>query len=129
MLIYHSVSYTHLYQGPEYVIESDISSASYFWALAALSKGKITVENTTWDSKQGDIQLLKILEVMGAQVENSSSGVSVIGSELKSVDVNMADCPDQVMTIAVLAAFAKGTTVIHGVETLRLKETDRLRCV
>ncbi len=117
------------YQGPEYVIESDISSASYFWALAALSKGKITVENTTWDSKQGDIQLLKILEVMGAQVENSSSGVSVIGSELKSVDVNMADCPDQVMTIAVLAAFAKGTTVIHGVETLRLKETDRLNAV
>jgi len=117
------------YNPREYRIESDISSASYFWALAGISESKITVENTKRDSKQGDIQILQILEKMGAQIEDNESGVSVKGRELKPVEVDMSNCPDQVMTIAVIGAFANGTTVIHGVETLRLKETDRLNAV
>lgn len=41
----------------------------------------------------------------------------------------MEDCPDQVMTMAILAAFAKGVTKISGVRSLRLKETDRLLAI
>lgn len=117
------------YEIIEYTIEPDISSASYFWALAALSGGAIVVEKVDTNSKQGDLQILQILEKMGAHVVTSNEGIKVIGNTLNPVQVDMSNCPDQVQTVAVVAAFASGTTTIHGVQTLRLKETDRLSAI
>jgi 3-phosphoshikimate 1-carboxyvinyltransferase len=117
------------YEIIEYTIEPDISSASYFWALAALSGGAIVVEKVDTNSKQGDLQILQIIEKMGAHVVIGNKGIKVIGNTLNPVEVDMSNCPDQVQTIAVVAAFASGTTTIHGVQTLRLKETDRLSAI
>jgi len=114
------------YRKKEYVIEGDFSSASYLFAIAVLTKSTITVENLNPTSLQPDRKFLAILERMGNLVSFEKNGVRVQGKEILALDVNMEDCPDQVMTMAVLAAFAKGVTKISGVRSLRVKETERV---
>lgn len=100
-----------------YTVEGDVSSASYFAAIACLTHSQITLENLNPQSLQGDMQFLSILRRMGK------------GKRLVPVNVDMEDCPDQVQTLAVLAAFAPGTTIISGIKSLRVKETDRVVAV
>ncbi len=110
----------------EYVIEGDFSSAGYFFAIAVLTKSTITVENLNPSSAQADRKLLEILEKMGNIVSLQENAVCIEGRQVTSLDIDMEDCPDQVMTVAVLAAFAKGITQISGVRSLRVKETERV---
>lgn len=114
------------YQAKKHVVEGDVSSASYFFAIAALTKSEITVKNINPKSIQADMKFLKILEKMGNIVKSGKNDITVIGQNIKPVSVDMQDCPDQVQTLAVLAAFAKGKTKITGVQSLRVKETDRV---
>ncbi|MBU2537523.1 MAG: 3-phosphoshikimate 1-carboxyvinyltransferase [Proteobacteria bacterium] len=115
------------YQAREYAVEGDASSASYFWAAAAVTGGRVTVANVPSPSLQGDAVLVDILARMGCTVERSGAGITVTGSkELRGVEVDMGDCPDVVPTLAVVAAFAKGRTVIKNIAHLRIKECDRL---
>jgi 3-phosphoshikimate 1-carboxyvinyltransferase len=114
------------YSAQRYVIESDFSSAAYFFAIAALTQSKIFVENINAVSLQGDRKFLSLLEKMGNVVRYEEGGVWVEGKGTKALDVDMEDCPDQVMTLAVLASFAGGVTKISGVRSLRVKETERV---
>jgi 3-phosphoshikimate 1-carboxyvinyltransferase len=69
---------------------------------------------------------------MGCSVKKDSGGVTVQGpprDTLKAIEVDMGRWPDVVPTLAVVAAFAQGTTVIKNVAHLRIKETDRLKAV
>ena len=79
-------------------------------------------------SLQGDRMILQILEQMGARVSISGRDIEVCApaGALRGIEVNMADCPDLVPTVAVLAAFAQGPTRIFGVAHLRIKESDRI---
>ncbi len=110
----------------EYTVEGDYSSAGYFFAIAALTKSTITVYNLNPDSAQADRKFLDILAQMGNQVTYGKDFVTVKGNGVSSVAVTMESCPDQVQTLAVLAAFAKGTTKISGIRSLRVKETERV---
>jgi 3-phosphoshikimate 1-carboxyvinyltransferase len=112
-----------------YEIEADASSASYFWAAAALTGGRVTITNLSLASSQGDAAFPGVLERMGCAIESTSAGLTVQGGPLQGVKVNMAAMPDLVPTLAVLAAFAHGDTVINGVAHLRHKESDRLAAV
>jgi 3-phosphoshikimate 1-carboxyvinyltransferase len=114
------------YSSQQYVIEGDFSSAGYFFAIAALTKSTILVEKLCPTSLQGDRKLLQILEKMGNVVTYETNGVRVQGKQVLPLDVDMEDCPDQVMTMAVLSAFARGVTKISGVRSLRVKETERV---
>lgn len=114
------------YRKKQYVIEGDFSSAGYFFAIAALTKSTITLENLNPSSAQADRKFLEILTKMGNIVSYEENGVRVQGKQVVALDVDMEDCPDQVMTMAVLAAFAKGITNISGVRSLRVKETERV---
>lgn len=114
------------YNAKRYVVEGDLSSASYFLAIAALTKSTITLEDINSSSKQADTRFAKILEDMGNKIISGKNQITIIGKDVKPVNVDMADCPDQIQTLAVLSAFAKGTTTISGVKSLRIKETDRL---
>ncbi|HEY9074177.1 MAG TPA: 3-phosphoshikimate 1-carboxyvinyltransferase [Desulfobaccales bacterium] len=118
-----------VYQPLDYAIEADASSASYFWAAAAVTGGKVTITNLTLDSCQGDAAFPRVLERLGCTVESSESGLAVRGGELHGIEVDMAAMPDLVPTLAVVAAFAPGETVITGVAHLRHKESDRLAAV
>ncbi len=115
------------YQGGEYRVEGDASSASYFWAAAAVTGGRVTVANVPFPSLQGDAVLVDILGQMGCRVDRGDQGISVAApDELRGVEVDMGDCPDVVPTLAVVAALARGRTVIRNIAHLRIKECDRL---
>lgn len=115
------------YRAREYHIEGDASNASYFWAAAAVTGGRVTVDNVPVPSLQGDAMLLPLLARMGCDVEQSGGGIRVEGPErLESISVDMGDMPDVVPTLAVVAAFAEGATEISNIAHLRIKECDRL---
>jgi len=114
----------------EYVIESDASSASYFFAIPAVCGGFLTVENISLTSNQGDIGFLEILARMGCGVSERNHTVTVIGPEnLKGVDVDMRDISDTAQTLAAIAPFADSPTRIRGIASNRVKETDRISAV
>ncbi len=117
------------YKAGSYKIEGDASSASYFFAAAAIAKGKIMVKNINPDSKQGDIKFVDILKKMGCGVKKGKDFVEVQGNRLKSIYVDMNDMPDVVPTLAVTSLFAESTTTIRNVQNLRFKETDRLKAL
>ena len=116
------------YQARTYDIEPDASAASYFFAAAALTGGTLRVENLGADSAQGDLEFVDVLAAMGCKVEKSADNVSVTGAgKLQGVDVDMGSLSDTFMTLAALAPFAEGPTVIRGIAHTRLQETDRVR--
>jgi 3-phosphoshikimate 1-carboxyvinyltransferase len=114
------------YQGREYLIEGDLSSASYFFAAAAVSGGRVLVKGINPRTKQGDETLLSILESMGCRVKRGRQEIELIGGRLRGIDADMKALPDSVQTLAVVAAFAEGTTRILHVDHLQYKETDRI---
>ncbi len=117
------------YLPQEYEIEADASSASYFWAAAALTGGRVTITNLSLESSQGDAAFPRVLEGMGCTVSETPEGLTLEGGPLVAVSADMAAMPDLVPTLAVLAAFAEGDTVITGVAHLRHKESNRLHAV
>jgi 3-phosphoshikimate 1-carboxyvinyltransferase len=126
---YFTVPAGQRYQARDYEVEGDASSASYFLGAAAVTGGRITLTNLNPQSCQGDSSFIKVLEQMGCLVESSPVGVVLQGRPLLALRINMAHMPDLVPTLAVVAAFAQGKTVITGVAHLRHKESDRLRAV
>ena len=114
------------YQSREYNIEGDASSASYFFGLAAITKGKIKIQGIARDSIQGDIGLVTILEKMGCSVEEQDSDLVIQGRKLKGITVDMNTMSDVAPTLAVVAMFAEGTTKIKNVWNMRIKECDRI---
>lgn len=118
------------YQPRTYEIEGDASNASYFWAAAAVAGGSVTVSNVSMPSIQGDLKLIPLLERMGCKVRKTGKGITITGNEsLQGITVDMADMPDMVPTLAVVAAFAHGKTEIVNIAHLRVKECDRLSAV
>lgn len=118
------------YQGRTYAIEGDASGASYFWAAAAVTGGRVTVANVPVPSLQGDAKLLPYLARMGCRIEQTEAGITLIGPDrLEGIEVDMGDMPDVAPTLAVVAAFAEGTTIINNIAHLRIKECDRLSAV
>ena len=114
------------YRATQYDIEPDASAASYFWAAAAVTQGKVLVEGLTADALQGDVRFCDCLAQMGCQVKYLPTGIQVTGSRLKGIVVDMNDISDTVLTLAVVALFAEGPTTIRGVGHIRHKETDRI---
>jgi 3-phosphoshikimate 1-carboxyvinyltransferase len=115
------------YHPTQYPCEPDASNASYFLGLAAIHKGaKITVENLGKRSLQGDVGFADVLHQMGAQLIFGPDFITITGAELDGIDVDLSTMPDTAQTLAVVALFAKGQTVIRGLHTLKVKETDRL---
>jgi 3-phosphoshikimate 1-carboxyvinyltransferase len=113
--------------GCDYAVEPDASSASYFLGLAAIHGGRIWIPALGTASLQGDAAFCRVLERMGAQVEQTENATRVYrGGSLRGGEFDMSDMPDMTLTVAVAALFAQGTTTIHGVEVLRHHETDRL---
>jgi 3-phosphoshikimate 1-carboxyvinyltransferase len=117
------------YQKRDYQIDADASSASYFWAAAALTGGQVTIANINMETSQGDVDFVSVLASMGCRIESTLEGLTVEGGPLTGIEVDMADMPDMVPTLAVVAAFAQGETIITGVSHLRHKESDRLAAV
>jgi 3-phosphoshikimate 1-carboxyvinyltransferase len=129
----------------EYKIESDASAASYFFAAPAVCGGSVQVQNISRRSKQGDIAFLDVLAQMGCEVKDGvqrlptlaevgdfgfqeTDWVEVSGPPglLHGVTVDLRDIPDTAQTLAALAPFADSPTIIRGIASARVKETDRV---
>lgn len=118
------------YQPRIYNIEPDASNASYFFAAAAITGGRVTVQHLHLDSMQGDVQFVRILEQMGCQVVVSDSGITVTGpSQLKGIDVDMRAISDTALTLAAIAPFADSNVTIRNIEHTRWQETDRIHAM
>ncbi len=119
------------YQGIHYAIEPDASAASYFWAAAAITGGRVRVEGLGLDALQGDVAFVKVLEKMGSKVvfgqeSNGEAWIEVSGRASHGIDIDMSDISDTVQTLAAVALFAHGPTRVRGVAHNRHKETDRI---
>lgn len=117
------------YRAGNYHVEPDCSQAGYFWAAAAVTGSEIKVKGITKGSRQGDLNLTGLLDRMGCETVFEEDGISVKGGSLNGIEADMSDMPDVVPTLAVVASFAKGTTVIRNVGHLKEKESDRLSAV
>jgi 3-phosphoshikimate 1-carboxyvinyltransferase len=107
-------------------IEADASSASYFFAAAAISKGSVKVAGLDCYSKQGDIAFLNVLHRLGCDIGCDADPIMVRGRSLDGIDVDMNAISDTVMTLAAVACFAEGSTTIRNVAHIRHKESDRI---
>lgn len=118
------------YQARVYAIEPDASAASYFWAAAAITGGRVTVEGLSRDALQGDVAFVDCLEQMGCQVEADADSITVAGppagQPLRGASLDMNAVSDTVQTLAAVALFAEGPTEVSGVAHNRHKETDRI---
>ena len=129
------------YRAREYAVEPDASTASYFFAAAAVTGGRVTVKGLRrHGGLQGDVRFLDVLEMMGCRVRETEAGVTVEGPGavggapptradgpvLRGLTVDMSDIPDTFMTLAALAPFADGPVTMTGLATVRLKESDRI---
>lgn len=118
------------YQGVEYIVEGDYSSAAFILAAAALTESEVTVRNLFSESKQGDKKIIRILKEMGADVKTRGNELTINGDGgLMGVELDLSQNPDLVPVIAVLGSLAKGETVIKNVGHLRYKECDRLKAM
>jgi 3-phosphoshikimate 1-carboxyvinyltransferase len=115
------------YAAREYVVEGDYSSASYFFAAAAVTGGRVRVQGLDPRSRQGDAAFVGLLERMGCRADRAPGGVTIEGAaDLRGIEADCNTMPDIVPTLAVVALFAQGPTRITGVPHLRYKETDRI---
>lgn len=116
-----------------YAIEPDASSASYFFAAAAVTGGKVTVRGLNADALQGDARFVtEVLPEMGCKVQNDAEGLTVIGpagGKLRGIDRDMSLISDTSLTLAALAPFAATPTTIRNIAHTRLQECDRVEAV
>ena len=116
------------YSGREYSVEGDHSSASYFLAAAAVAGGRVRVAGLAPDSEQADRRLSSILRDLGCTVRTGEDWIEAESDRgsVPGFDLDLADAPDLVPTLAMLALFAEGPSALRGIAHLRAKESDRL---
>ncbi|MDX2190124.1 MAG: 3-phosphoshikimate 1-carboxyvinyltransferase [Bacteroidota bacterium] len=119
------------YTPTEFYIESDWSGASYWFSMALLSsEAKVELNGLKEKSLQGDAVIANILNQLGLKTTYKSHSVElspVEGFKLpKSIEVDFTECPDIAQTIAVICAALKVNLTLTGVESLKVKETDRI---
>ena len=116
-----------------YAIEPDASSASYFFAAAALTGGRVTIPGLGPDSLQGDVRFATdILSEMGCAVTHDRAGITVRGprnGRLHGVTRDMSAISDTSLTLAALAPFADSPTTVTNIAHTRLQECDRISAV
>lgn len=112
----------------DYTVEGDWSQAAFFLVAGAIG-GNITVNGLDMNSTQGDKEIVNVIRNFGGNITVDDNEIRCFGGELKGTEIDASDIPDLVPIIAVLAAFAKGKTVIKGTERLRYKESDRIESV
>jgi len=117
------------YTGRDYSIEPDASAASYFFGVAAVTGGTVTVEGLNRQALQGDVGFVDALVQMGCTAEWGADSITVTGQPLRGIDIDMNAISDTAQTLACVAVFANGPTRIRNVAHMRLKETDRVAAV
>ncbi|HEV7349893.1 3-phosphoshikimate 1-carboxyvinyltransferase [Telluribacter sp.] len=116
------------YKPTSYAIESDWSGASYWYSIVALAAdAKVELLGLKENSLQGDSAIVQIMEQLGVKSTFTGRGVLLQKIEAApSLTWDFTDCPDLAQTVAVCAAVKNIPLSLTGVESLKIKETDRI---
>ena len=124
------------YKHTPYVIENDWSAASYWYEIVALTEDSnawVELPGLSMDSLQGDSCVRRIFDVLGVGTEeylcaSGQRGIRIFkqGGETDYLTCDFTNCPDLAQTVAVTCALKEIPYSLTGVESLRIKETDRL---
>lgn len=120
------------YQALDYQVEPDVSAACYFYAMSPLLGIPVLVNHVHFDSLQGDVAFVHILEQMGCHATDTPEGILVLPPEestFKGITVDMSACSDQAITLAAIAPFADGPTTITGIGHIRFQESNRIAAI
>ena len=120
------------YRALDYQIEPDVSAACYFYAMCPLLHIPVRVDDVHFDSLQGDVRFLQILEQMGCRAADTPWGILLEPSAdgiFHGVTADMSACSDQAITLAAIAPFADSPTTITGIGHIRFQESDRIRAI
>jgi 3-phosphoshikimate 1-carboxyvinyltransferase len=112
----------------DFEVPGDYSSAAFMLAAGALAGGPVEVTGLGEDA-QGDRAMVNHLKALGAKVKRSAGGYEAAASPLRGTRIDVGDTPDLFPILCVLAARAKGETLLHGAAHLRAKESDRIRAM
>ncbi|WP_025142775.1 3-phosphoshikimate 1-carboxyvinyltransferase [Pedobacter jeongneungensis] len=112
------------------VVEPDWSAASYWYSIAALAdEAEIALPALKEKSLQGDSQIKNIMKIFGIATSKTDKGIAIsnLGLTLDTKEIlDLKTCPDLAQTIVVIAAALGKNMSFTGLETLKIKETDRI---
>lgn len=117
------------YQPRTYRVEADWSAISYWFSLAAVAeKAEILLPGVTSNSLQGDRVIVEIMKPLGVKSSFGPDGLTLQhqGQEVRSISQDFRDCPDLAQTILPVCAVLGVSGEFTGLESLRIKETDRI---
>lgn len=120
------------YDGFEYRVPGDLSSAAFPVAAALITQSEITLHNIDMNDAQGDKELLKVFQKMGGKLEIDDRNKRVHvkrGSELKGMEVDINNFVDAITILAVVGCYAEGETRIYNGAVAKQKECNRIRCI
>ena len=113
-----------------YIIESDWSAASYWYSILSISDNinNLTLQGLKKKSNQGDSVISELMKSFGVNTQYKEDGIVLtkIKLDTEEIELDFRDCPDLAQTILVVAAYHKIKLKVSGVESLKIKETDRL---
>lgn len=112
----------------DYLISRDASSAAYWAVATALTpRAAIDLRIDTGDLEQPDMLCLGALADAGVEVSDCYAEYKLVGpQELRAFQFNASGSPDGALALATMAAECDGCTILTGLRTLRVKETDRI---
>lgn len=120
------------YRAGEYQVEPDVSASCYFYAMCPLLNIPVRVRNIHFQSLQGDVAFIRLLEQMGCAASDTPEGILLSppeGGVFQGITADMSACSDQAITLAAIAPYANGPTSITGIGHIRFQESDRLAAV
>ena len=113
-----------------YIVESDWSAASYWYSILSISDNinNLTLRGLKKKSNQGDSVISELMKSFGVNTQYKEDGIVLtkIKLDTEEIELDFRDCPDLTQTILVVAAYHKIKLKVSGVESLKIKETDRL---
>ena len=113
-----------------YIVESDWSAASYWYSILSISDNinNLTLKGLKKKSNQGDSVISELMKSFGVNTQYKEDGIVLtkIKFDTEEIELDFRDCPDLAQTILVVAAYHKIKLKVSGVESLKIKETDRL---
>lgn len=115
-----------------FVVEADWSAASYYYSLVALSSNAALQLNGLFqESTQGDAVLVQLMEHFGVETTFNTKGVLLTKKavDLLPFNYDFSDCPDIAQTLAVVCAALNINAQLTGLETLIIKETNRIEAL
>lgn len=116
------------YVAQESCVEADWSQAA-FWLVGGSLGEEINCTGVDFNSLQGDMAVVEIMERMGAKLVKTSSTVTASHGITQKTVIDATNCPDIIPILTALAATSEGTTEIINAGRLRLKECDRLAAI